>query len=190
MSEKTNEGPTGIDGFEMCSTCKAIVVDGQCNCKSPNEVAKEAKVDITRDINEVKADAQGPEEVQPDPAIPHFSAKDALRDIPGAPSEAQIEAWKADHGSVYAFPFDTKEIYVWRAIRRREYQVLKTNKALLEDEEKFQEHIVLRSVLWPVLDSVSLNLTRAGLVQTLYGVIMQGSYFLHPDFAVQLIEEL
>jgi hypothetical protein len=126
----------------------------------------------------------------PQQEMPVFSAKDALRAIPGAPTPEQIEAWKQEFGSVYTFPFDTKEIYIWRPMRRREWQMLQSNEALVKEEAKFQEQVVMRAILWPKIGPVELNLSRAGLVQTLFSVIMQGSYFLHPDFAITLVEEL
>lgn len=182
-----------LEGFNICPKCKAVIIQGKCNCVSGNvEVeAKAAEVAGAQTTPPVEGENLAEDDAaQQESPIPAFTAKDALKELPGAPSEAQINAWKAQHGQIYVFPFDVKEMYIWRPLRRREYQVLKTNNALMEDEEKFQEQVVLRAVLWPEFDPVSLNVSRAGLVQTLYGVIMQGSYFLHPDFAVQLVQEL
>ena len=61
---------------------------------------------------------------------------------------------------------------------------------LANDEAKFQEHVVLKAILWPQLDPVQLSLVRAGLIPTLFGVIMHGSYFFSPDFALSLVREL
>jgi hypothetical protein len=176
--------------FETCPKCKAAIFNGICNCKQADDVKK------AEELAKAMEGASQTKEVPPPPAgeqpqgPPVFSAREALQRLPNAPSEAQIEAWKGQFGAVYTFPFDPKEIYLWRPLRRREWQMLQSNEALVQDEAKFQEQVVLKAILWPNLGPVELNLTRAGLVQTLFSVIMQGSYFLHPDFALTLVEEL
>ena len=205
---------------QICKDCGALIVmdmetgEPLCNCTAQAEMA--AQVAAARKAQKDAAPAEQaprpqPKNIppvdsapvaeapieEPDPAsaaqeqeMPVFSAKDALRAIPGAPSQEQIEAWKQEWGSVYTFPFDSKEIYIWRPMRRREWQMLQSNEALIKEEAKFQEQVVMRSVLWPKIGPVELNLSRAGMIQTLFSVIMQGSYFLHPDFAITLVEEL
>jgi hypothetical protein len=205
---------------QICDKCGALIVmdmetgEPLCNCISEAEMA--AQVAAAREAQKNAAPAQpqspaprpqpknvppveaappaaegdNPADVAPQQEMPVFSAKDALRAIPGAPAQEQIDAWKQEFGAVYTFPFDTKEIYIWRPMRRREWQMLQSNEALVKEEAKFQEQVVMRSVLWPKIGPVELNLSRAGLIQTLFSVIMQGSYFLHPDFAITLVEEL
>ena len=197
---------------QICQKCGALVIeqfnpetkttDKICNCGSEAEMA--AKIAAAREVRNVQGKpaeavvepipAQEPApsaaDVAPQDSAPMFNVKDALMSLPGAPSQEQIDAWKRDFGSIYMFPFDTREIYVWRPIRRREWEMLQTNEKLVQQENKFQEQIVMRTVLWPKIGPVELNMSRAGLVQTLFSVIMQGSYFLHPDFAVTLVQEL
>jgi hypothetical protein len=201
----------------ICEKCGALIVldtvtgEPLCNCSAQAELAakiaqarkaqKQAQTQSPRPENEPATPAsapsteeplavQDPEEVASEEPMPVFNAKDALMAIPGAPSQEQIDAWKQEWGQIYTFPFDLREIYVWRPIRRREWQMLQSNEALVKEEAKFQEQIVMRCVLWPKIGPVELNLSRAGLVQTLFGVIMQGSYFLHPDFAISLVQEI
>jgi hypothetical protein len=203
---------------QVCKKCNALVVKDMetgevfCNCTVQADMAaqvararSQAQQDaaarsappkpqpksIPQASPPVAPTAEGaPEDVAPQQEMPMFSAKDALRAIPGAPSEEQIQAWKNEFGKIYTFPFDTTEIYIWRPVFYREWQMFKSEEALVKEEAKFQEQVVARVVLWPKIGPVELNISRAGLVPTLFNVIMQGSYFLHPDFAITLVEEL
>lgn len=204
---------------QICKDCGALIVMDMetglplCNCEAEAErvaqiaAAREAQKQaapagaaaaaapvqrpVPKDVPPVEvAPTNDAADVAPQQEMPVFSARDALRAIPGSPTQEQIDAWKMEFGAVYTFPFDTREIYIWRPMRRREWQMLQGNEALVKEEAKFQEQVVMRAVLYPAIGPVELNISRAGLVQTLFSVIMQGSYFLHPDFAITLVEEL
>jgi hypothetical protein len=200
---------------QICSECNTLIVkdletgERLCNCNAKAEEAAQLAAAMkerrqtapaqpaarpvpenTAPLPEQPVIEEDPADAVPQEEMPVFSAKDALRAIPGAPEQEQINAWKQEWGKIYTFPFDSTEIYIWRPMRRREWQMLQANEALVKEEAKFQEQVVMRSVLYPQIGPVELNLSRAGLVQTLFSVIMQGSYFLHPDFAITLVEEL
>ena len=203
---------------QICNKCGALIVrdletgEMLCNCQSKEEEAAQIAAamqerkertpvqsvarPVPQNVASIAAEpapassGENPADAAPQGKMPVFSAKIALQTLPGAPSQEQIDAWKAERGKIYSFPFDTDEIYIWRPMLYREWEMLKTNEALVQDETKFQEQVVMRAVLWPKIGPVELNMSRAGMVQTLFSVIMQGSYFLHPDFAVNLVEEL
>jgi hypothetical protein len=219
MNEKVNPEEFVTDNEQLedqiCEGCGTLVVrdletgERICNCAAKAEevalIAKareqqkqaQAVAPQPRPVpqNVAPVETSAPVVVPETPAAPEgempvFNSRDALRAIPGAPSQEQIDVWKQEFGAIYTFPFDTKEIYIWRPMRRREWQMLQSNEALVKEENKFQEQVVVRAILWPKMGPVELNLSRAGLVQTMFSVIMQGSYFLHPDFAISLVEEL
>jgi len=120
---------------------------------------------------------------------PAVDVKAMLAGLPSGPQAEQIDAWKAQHGEVYILPLDVTEMYVWRPLRHLEYKtMLKGDMA--KDDESFREAVVLRSLLWPQLTPNQVAATRAGLMDTLFQVIMQGSYFLNPDLALQLVQKL
>jgi len=185
MSEKVDVSQLVADGDamrnnnEVCPKCGALIVmtpDGPvCNCPSAGEAAEP--------VSAAESGAPGEEQVD---------MLSLLAQIPGAPSQQQINAWKQQFGKVYVFPVDMKEMYIWRPLRRREWQAIQAagSDGLANDEAKFQEHVVLKAILWPQLDPVQLSLVRAGLIPTLFGVIMHGSYFFSPDFALSLVREL
>jgi hypothetical protein len=175
--------PVGInDDLAVCPKCKAAVIDGICNCKPGKEVKGPPPT-------EVKASEESTSEEPKTKEGPKL-AKEVLAGLNGAPPAKQIEDWKAQYGKVYTLHLDREEIYVWRYLNRAEWQALKTNEELVRNEDKFQEYVVQRACLWPRLDAISLASSRAGLVNTLFSVILQGSYFMSPEVALTLVEEL
>lgn len=200
---------------QICNKCGALIVrdyetnEPHCNCQSKEEEAAQIAAALQErkektsaqpaprpvpenvaPIAEEPVDEPDPAEVAPQGEMPRFSAKIALQTLKGAPSPEQIDSFKQQWGKIYTLPFDVDEIYIWRYMNYREWQILQTNEGLVKDETKFQEQVVMRAVLWPKIGPVELNTCRAGLIQTLFGVIMRGSYFLNPDDAVMLVEEL
>ena len=168
------------EGIEICPKCKAAIIrkeNGEvfCNCPTEPEPEPEASEEA------VKEEA---------PQMPVRTVRDLLADIPGAPDENQIEAWKRQHGAVYSLPFDAKDIYLFRYVNRKEWQGLITNEQLVQNEDLFQETIVQHALLWPTMDALGVAGSRSGLIPTLFQAITNASYFLPPEFAVQLIQEL
>jgi len=171
---------------EVCNKCGSFIVitpaGPECDCSRAALLAQAKAAKVAEKVPEAPPAAQ-----QPQPAP---TPKEALTSLPGAPTEEQIALWKTQCKAVYLFPLDNKEIYVWRPLIYREWQQLKSNEELVKNETKFQEHVVMRAVLWPKLDVLTINASRAGLVQTLFSLIMQGSYFLAPELAINLVTEL
>jgi hypothetical protein len=118
-----------------------------------------------------------------------MNIKELLADIKGAPTPDVIENWKKLFGDVYILPLDLKEMYIWRPLRKLEYENI-VNSEIAKNDSSFREAVVLRSVLWPKLLPEQVAATRAGLMDTLFQVIMQGSYFLTPEFALSLVQKL
>lgn len=158
----------------VCPTCEAAVVDGKCNCVT--DVAQEEQPAAQEAVSE--------------PEQQLFPGKALLQNLPGAPNEKTLDVWRQEFGRIYMMAFDTTDLYIWRPLRFAEYRSLQANKALMENEMKFQEQIVVRCVLWPRLGPEELSMSRAGLISTLFNVIMQGSYFIAPEIALQLVTEL
>ena len=175
----------------VCPNCGCIIMSDEsgtwCNC-NPDVASKEKlpvtpEVPVVEKVTVVKAAATTDETK---PLLPSA----ILKTLSGAPSEAQIQAWKQQFGSVYVLPFALNELYVWRPISRREWQTIQMNEALVKDENKFQEYVVVRGVLWPKMTPEKINFSRAGIIPTLFAAIMHGSYFLPIEYALQTTEEL
>ena len=171
VDDLVNDG--GVDDLEVCEKCNVAVVEGMCNC------AAEAKA-------QEEQDAKGNPEKEETPK----NVWEALADIPGAPSREQIEVWKKSYHAVYALPFSDKDIYLWRPLIHQEFQMLMSNQELVAKEQVLQRTLVKKALLWPKLNPEAEASSRAGLFSTLYGVIMQGSWFLPPELAIALVEEL
>jgi len=169
---------------DVCPKCGALVIIGEdgpiCNCT----LKKEQPAPV-----EEKKEAAPSEPKQEE--TPVFDFRGAISKMSGAPSEAQIQQWKSRHGAVYSFAFDTtRDLFIWRPIVRSEWAALRNNAAVAQDEEKFQEQVVVRCVLWPAIGPVELKMMRAGLIPTLFNVIAHGSYFLPLEFALSRVGEL
>ena len=124
-----------------------------------------------------------------------------LRGCVDAPSEAQIEAWKTQYGKngVNATAFGEGEAYVFTYLRRSswqkinevvakaaEKQVLQSGSADIELKQKVLQHCVL----YPRLTVEFFYNSRAGVLDTLFEIIMLHSYFLNAQQAMMLTTQL
>lgn len=148
--------------------------------------------DLIGELNKIKQEAE-PEEA--------MSMQDELRKvlskIPGAPSEADIGRLKKIHGdnAVYVTVFSETEAYVFTHLSRKLWQTVQENMADLQNkggfdsavlQEKMKEKVVQYCMLWPKLPIEFFHSSRAGVVPSLYEVIMLNSYFLTPQQAMAL----
>ena len=127
--------------------------------------------------------------VEEAPADSMVNIKELLAGIKGSPKPEMIENWKRLHGDVYILPLDEKEMYIWRPLKKIEYDTI-LNGEMAKNDNSFREAVVLKALLWPKLMPEQVAATRAGLMDTLFQVIMQGSYFLTPEFALSLVQKL
>jgi len=178
MEETTQE----FGNNQVCKVCEALIMNNQCLCENGPSFEE---VPLPKPESRV-----APAPVATSPLSPPSTTKEMLQRLPGAPSNSQIENWKATYGKAYVLPLDRDEVYVWRYLNYQEFKKLRSNKVIAESEEKFQEHIVMTAVLWPTIGPVELATSRAGLIPTLFGVIMKGSFFLDTEIALGLIDEL
>jgi len=178
----------GEESLPLCPKCGcAIITDfdtGEplCNCTIAQEPVEAAAPEVV----EPKEVSQAKPEPETD-NVP--SIHDLLAKIPGAPSQAEIDSAKAAYGKIYVSPFDEDEMYIWRPMRYREWQQIQMNQHL-DNEQKMQEYVVSRAVIWPKLSPEMIAMSRAGTIPTLFQVITHGSNFLPIDMAVQLVREL
>jgi len=168
-------------GLEICEICHTAVIDGKCACTARAEAAAKAKA----------AEAEAPqEEVPAEEQVPQFNLRDALAGVPGSPAPEQLDAWKKQFRTVYVLPLSPTEVYIWRYLTRAEWMSLIAQEEIATSEVRLQEAVVNRALLWPKLDPIQMQASRAGLVSTLFGVIMKGSWFLEPEIAISLVQEL
>lgn len=92
---------------------------------------------------------------------------------------AQIQAWKAEHGKVFKTVVDGED-YIWRKLKRKEYVMLMATKSEEEDLDariyERQEEIAKLVVLFP--ENISeLVEENAGLATTIADEVIARSGF-------------
>jgi hypothetical protein len=121
------------------------------------------------------------------------SLADALSVFPGAPSQADIEGWKAKYGEVFCSGFSETELHVWRPVNRAEFVEMQTMLAQADvpvTQLDVEEQMVAKVVLWSSPLAVSALSQKAGSLTTLYEQIMQNSNFVSPQVAAALVIKL
>lgn len=122
-----------------------------------------------------------------------------LRETPGAPSEAQIQQLKMKYGDngVHVMAFGKGDVYIYTHLRRGQWKkiqeiMLKVQETQNTDaEDALKEKVLQHCVIWPTnLPLEFFYNSRAGVVDSLYQVILLNSYFLSPQQAMLLTTQL
>lgn len=124
---------------------------------------------------------------------------DLLKETPNAPSQAQIDKWKAIHGenAVHVMAFGKGDVYIYTHLKRGQWKKIQEVMAKIQEtqnsdaEDALKEKVLQYCVLWP--SSLPLEFfynSRAGVVDSLYQVILLNSYFLSPQQAMLLTTQL
>ena len=122
-----------------------------------------------------------------------------LKNEKDKPSDEMIEAWKERYGqsAIHAMAFGEGDIYIYHHLRRGEWKKIKQVMSSLKDsanseeiEEKLKEKVCLYCVLWPSVDEQWLEYCKAGVLDSLYQMILLNSGFLTPQQAMLLTTQL
>lgn len=122
-----------------------------------------------------------------------------LKNEKNKPSEEMIEAWKEKYGqhSIHAMAFGEGDVYIYHHLTRGEWKKIKAVMTRLKDssnseeiEEKLKEKVCLYCVLWPSVDEQWLDYCKAGVLDSLYQMILLNSGFLTPQQAMLLTTQL
>lgn len=114
-------------------------------------------------------------------------------DLPDAPNQEQVEAWKQEHGEVFCTGMSPTEMFVFRALTRVEFVKIQTimqaqdNKLTQLDLE---EQIVKRCILWSSKEGLASLDKKAGTLSTLHEQVLQNSNFVNPAMASALVIKL
>jgi hypothetical protein len=145
------------------------------------------------------AEAPEPVEEQAEMSIEE-QVLELLKKSDGAPSEAQIAAWKAEYGAggVQVMALGEGDVYVFTYLRRKHFQGIQAAtikqsqiEGMAKDPEEYMTEQVLKAcVLWPKLDVKFWYNSRAGVIPTLYNSVMLHSYHLTPQQAMVLTAQL
>ena len=115
------------------------------------------------------------------------------------PSLDLIAAWKEAYGKngIHVMAFGEGDVYVYHHLTRGEWKKIKEIMNRLREssnpeevEEKLKEKVVLYCVVWPSVDENWLDYCKAGILDSLYQMILLNSGFLTPQQAMLLTTQL
>lgn len=112
-----------------------------------------------------------------------------------APTEEDLERWKAQCGRVRWLEFGPSEIYFFRPFKANEYKGwMQTLQSVAEKdpdqaEDLLRQRIVSKCVLFPKIVDEDMGSMYAGTVDTLYEMIRMASNFIPMQLASNLVRE-
>ena len=116
-----------------------------------------------------------------------------------APSLEEIESWKDKYGKngIHVMSFGDNDNYIYHHLTRGEWKKIKEVMKRLRDsenaeelEEKLKEKVVCGCVVWPEADEKWLESSKAGIIDSLYQMVLLNSGFLTPQQAMLLTTQL
>ena len=123
---------------------------------------------------------------------------DLLNGIKDGPTEQDIANWKAKFGenAVHAMAFGENDVYVFTHLQRGQWKKIQELAAKAQEigdtdmEDSLKEKVCQYCILYPSLPVEFFYTSRAGVVDSLYQVILLNSYFLTPQQAMLLTTQL
>lgn len=123
-----------------------------------------------------------------------------LKKAAGAPTDAQIAQWKAQHGQngVYAIGMGEGDVYVFTHLKRGQWKKIQEIMGKMQAtddsfdaEDEMKKKVVQYCVLWPQpLPLEFFYNSRAGVLDAIYQSILLNSYFLSPQQTMMLTTQL
>lgn len=164
----------------------------------------EEKLARQRELERVRAEEEAaatPEEAEESGELNiEEQVRQMLTQQKGAPSQAQIEAWKRAYGegALQVLAMGKGDVYVFTYLRRSSFQKIQAamNKqaqidgAQTDPEEFMMEQVLKQCVLWPKLTVEFFYNSRSGVIPTLYSSVMLHSYHLTPQQAMVITAQL
>ena len=139
------------------------------------------------DLKSAEETAATQEEAKKEPTLAD-KLRELLADFDNAPSAAVIDSWKAKHGDIYLSALNDDEVFIFRALTRKEHRLFTEAAQKPEYTSDFDEDVVKACVIWKGSDS-SLD-SKAGTIPSLYEQVMQNSNFLAPQLLSNLVTKL
>ena len=153
---------------------------------------------LSNNLDEREVEAPEEEAVETDDGM-RSQIMELLQNTPGAPNAATIESWKAKLGknAVHVMALGEGDVYIYTHLKRGQWKKIqelmtKAQQTQATDvEEMLKEKVVTYCTLWPKPLPVEFFYnSRAGVVDSLYQVILLNSYFLSPQQAMILTTQL
>ena len=113
---------------------------------------------------------------------------DRLSGTEDAPGYEEIADWKNAYGVIYASTIHmADDLFIFRPLKRLDYKKIVASGAA-KSEDKYEEALVKRCLLYPTPDAKFLADTNAGTIQTLRVQIEFKSGFIPEALAIELIK--
>lgn len=196
---KTTESPSSA--IEAAPTIIETIISTKQTVKEPpnmnlEDELKALESDVKPKQKEVAPQA-APEE------MPQVELKDQILELLSGeedpPTLELINAWKETYGKngIHVMAFGEGDVYVYHHLTRGEWKKIKELMAKMREsenadevEEKLKEKVVLYCILWPSVDDRWLDYCKAGILDSLYQMILLNSGFLTPQQAMLLTTQL
>ena len=113
---------------------------------------------------------------------------DRLSGTEDAPGYEEIADWKNAYGIIYASTIHmADDLFIFRPLKRLDYKKIVASGAA-KSEDKYEEALVKRCLLYPTPDAKFLADANAGTIQTLRVQIEFKSGFIPEALAIELIK--
>jgi hypothetical protein len=186
---------------------KDLAAERKAAKKQKSKVEKEQKMNLEKELEMLEQEVVESEnkKVLEEPvmqAAPEMKDQilDLLSSDPNAPSEEQVAVWKEQYGKngVHVMAFGEDDIYIYHHLTRGEWKKIKDIMNRLKDsgkdgdevEERLKEKVVMYCVFYPFVDEKWLEYCKAGVMDSLYQMILLNSGFLTPQQAMLLTTQL
>jgi len=156
---------------------------------------KELTMNLDDELESLKASTSPNENPEIAMKAQIFSLLESKAD---APSENQIRLWKEEFGStgVHVMAFGQDDVYIYHHLTRKQWRTIKDIMSKTdpeqtdEVEEKLKQKVCLGCVLYPKLQPIWVENCKAGVIDSLYQMILLNSGFLTPQQAMLLTTQL
>ena len=116
-------------------------------------------------------------------------------EYPDAPSVETMTSWKSTYGALHAFAPDNDTIFLFRPLKRIEHKNItrdirqlaesnaaQTNPGIVEDA--LHEKVLQACMLHPKVNLDTFTNSDAGVIPTVFNLVMEHSKFISPEKAL------
>lgn len=146
-------------------------------------------------LAEDAADEAGPAEAKKEKEAPKDPLEEIPEKFPGAPKTETLRGWKEVYKGLYAFVADKDSIYLFRSLKRLEHKAIMHDiRAVAESErgradpqfveDQHHERVVNLCLLHPPVKPQFFTESEAGLIPTLFNLMMENSKFISAEKAL------
>ena len=157
--------------------------------------------DLDKELDAASEELNSREQVEPGDGadIMKEQIMELLANTPGAPNMQTIQKWKHQLGenAVHVMAFGEGDVYIFTHLKRGQWKKIQELMAKAQEqgamdvEDALKEKVVTYCTLWPKPLPVEFFYnSKAGVIDSLYQVILLNSYFLSPQQAMMLTTQL